>query len=199
MKKIMCAAIMFGVLASGCASEMTIPSRTTRVMPDEEDRLGGTGIESTDVLAASRKMAESILNVPEIVKAQGLPRIAVLAVRNSSRFVIDQDIFTTKIRAELNKNARDKVRFLARERIDDILKEREAKRQGLVTASKEADLLGVDFYLTGEIKGIAKATMGSRSDYILMVFQLIDTETSDIVWEDSYEVKRVGIAGVAYQ
>jgi PBP1b-binding outer membrane lipoprotein LpoB len=120
-------------------------------------------------------------------------------VKNSTRFIIEKDIFTKKIRLELNKNAGGKVRFLARERLEDILKERESKREELFTASKEADLLGLDFYLTGELTGLSKATRGHRADYILMSFQLIDTETSDIVWEDAYEVKRVGRTGTAYQ
>lgn len=184
---------------SSCATVTAPSSHTTIILPDEDDQLGGTGIESTDVRTVARKMAESILEIPEIAQAVGTPRIALLPVKNSTRFIINKDIFTQKIRIELNKNANGKVRFLARERIEDVIKEREAKREGLFTASKEADLLGLDFYLTGELTGLSKAARGHRSDYILMSFQLIDTETSDIVWEDAYEVKRVGVTGVAYQ
>jgi len=168
-------------------------------MPDDDDGLGGTGIDSEDVRTASRKMAISILEVPEIMKAQGVPRIALLPVKNSTRFIINKDILTQKIRIELNKNAAGKVRFLARDRMDDILKERQGKREGLTTSTKEADLLGVDFFLTGELTGISKGADGRRSDYVLMSFQLIDSETSDIIWEDSYEFKKVGTAGVVYQ
>jgi PBP1b-binding outer membrane lipoprotein LpoB len=147
----------------------------------------------------ARKMAASILDVPEIAKAQGTPKIALLPVKNSTRFVINKDIFTKKIRIELNENAQGKVRFLARDRIEDIMKERKAKRDGLVTASKEADMMGVDFYLTGELMGLSKGSKGDRSDYISMSFQLLDAETSEIIWENEYEVKRVGNAGVTYQ
>lgn len=182
---------------SSCAS---VPVSHSNVIPsDNDDNLGGTGIESTDLLTVARKMAISILEVPEIMNAKGTPRIALLPVKNSTRFIINKDIFTQKIRMELNKNATGKVRFLARDRMDDILKEREAKRKNLVTASKEGDLYGVDFYLTGELTGLSKAVSNNRSDYILMAFQLIDAETSDIIWEDSYEIKRVGESGVAYQ
>lgn len=198
MKKLL-AIILLCLFCSSCATLTTVPSRTTSILPDEDDHLGGTGIESTDVRTVARKMAESILDIPEITNARGVPRIALLPVKNSTRFIIEKDIFTKKIRIELNKNAAGKVRFLARERIEDVLKEREAKREGLFTASKDSDLLGLDFYLTGELVGLSKATSGHRSDYILMSFQLIDTETSDIVWEDAYEVKRVGRTGVAYQ
>jgi len=189
--------LLLCLLLSSCAAHSI--SRTKNVLPDENDGLGGTGLESVDIRTVGRKMAESMIGIPEIARADGLPRIALLPVKNSTRFVINKDIFTKKIRIELNKNAGGQVRFLARERIEDIIKEREAKREGLFTSSKEADMLGVDFYLTGEISGLSKAIKGHRSDYFLLSFQLIDTETSDIIWEDAYEVKKVGITGVAYQ
>jgi uncharacterized protein (TIGR02722 family) len=181
----------------GCATLET--SHTQTIQPDQDDGLGGTGIESTDIRTVARKMAESILGIPQIMNAQGSPKIALLPVKNSTRFIINKDIFTKKIRIELNQNANGKVTFLARDRMDDILKEREAKREGVVSASKEEDLKGVDFYLTGELMGLSKANRGDRSDYISMSFQLIDAETGEIVWEDEYEVKRVGEAGVVYQ
>ncbi len=182
---------------AGCATIET--SYTRNIQPDQDDELGGTGIESTDIRTVSRKMAASILEVPQIMNAQGSPKIALLPVKNSTRFIINKDIFTKKIRIELNQNAMGKVTFLARDRIEDILKERQSKRDGLVGASKQEDLKGVDFYLTGELMGLSKAIKGDRSDYISMSFQLIDAETSEVIWENEYEVKRVGSAGVVYQ
>ncbi len=191
--------LAIAVLFAGCTSTNYNTSYSTTISPDQDDQLGGTGIESTDIGTVGRQMAESIIEIPEIVNAQGMPRIALLPVKNSTRFVINKDIFTKKIRSELNKNARGKVRFLARDRMDDILAEREAKDSGLVSSSKRASVKGADYFLTGELSGLAKAQGGHRSDYILMAFQLIDAETSEIVWEDIYEVKRVGTAGVIYQ
>ncbi|MDP2928059.1 MAG: penicillin-binding protein activator LpoB [Candidatus Omnitrophota bacterium] len=188
---------MFCLCLAGCA---TVETSYTKTVPlDEDDGLGGTGIEATDIRTVSRKMAESILNVPQIMNAQGSPIIALLPVKNSTRFIINKDIFTKKIRIQLNQNAQGKMTFLARDRIDDILKERQSKRDGLVGSSKSGDLKGVDFYLTGELMGLSKANQGDRSDYISMSFQLIDAETSEIIWENEYEVKRVGTSGVVYQ
>ncbi|MFA4992844.1 MAG: penicillin-binding protein activator LpoB [Candidatus Omnitrophota bacterium] len=193
--------IVFGVLClflSGCTTVETSYTRT--IQPDQDDELGGTGIESTDIRTVSRKMAASILEVPQILRVQGAsPKVALLPVKNSTRFIINKDIFTKKIRIELNQNAMGKITFLARDRIDDILKERQSKRDGLVGASKQEDLKGVDFYLTGELMGLSKAINGDRSDYISMSFQLIDAETSEVIWENEYEVKRVGQTGVVYQ
>jgi hypothetical protein len=187
----------FCLFLAGCATVET--SHTRSIQPDQDDELGGTGIESTDIRTVSRKMAASILDVPQIMKAQGTPKIALLPVKNSTRFIINKEIFTKKIRIELNQNALGKITFLARDRMDDILKERASKREGLVGASKQGDLMGVDFYLTGELMGLSKAVNGDRSDYISMSFQLIDAETSAIIWENEYEVKRVGEAGAVYQ
>ena len=190
--------LMLPLFLYGCATLETSHTRT--ILPDEDDNLGGTGIESTDIRTVARKMAVSILEVPEITKAQtAAPKIALLPVKNSTRFLINSDIFTKKIRIQLNENAQGKLRFLARDRIEDIMQERQRKRDNLVGASKEADILGVDYYLTGELMGISKAAAGDRSDYISMSFQLVDAETSEIIWENEYEVKRVGEAGVVYQ
>lgn len=196
----------FCLFLAGCTTLET--SYTKTIQPDQDDELGGTGIESTDIRTVSRKMAESILGVPQIMNAQGSPKIALLPVKNSTRFIINKDMFTKKIRIQLNQNAQGKVTFLARDRIEDILKERKIKRptetdetEGAdnVSHSKLVDLMGVDFYLTGELMGLSKAINGDRSDYISMSFQLIDAETSEVIWENEYEVKRVGTAGVVYQ
>ena len=189
--------VAFCLFLAGCTTVET--SHTRSIQPDQDDELGGTGIESTDIRTVSRKMAASILDVPQIMKAQGTPKIALLPVKNSTRFIINKDIFTKKIRIELNQNASGRITFLARDRMDDILKERTSKREGLVGASKQEDLKGVDFYLTGELMGLSKANNGDRSDYISMSFQLIDAETSEIIWENEYEVKRVGESGAVYQ
>lgn len=207
--------IIFGafylILIAGCTTLET--SYTKTILPDQDDGLGGTGIESTDIRTVSRKMAESILNVPQIMNAQGSPKIALLPVKNSTRFIINKDIFTKKIRIQLNQNAQGKMTFLARDRIEDIMEERKNKRPteedeeylektggaARFSSSKKVDLMGVDFYLTGELMGLSKAVNGDRSDYISMSFQLIDAETSEVIWENEYEVKRVGTAGVVYQ
>lgn len=198
MKRSMIIVGAFCLFLAGCSTLET--SYTKTIQPDQDDELGGTGIESTDIRTVSRKMAASILEVPQILRVQGAPpKVALLPVKNSTRFIINKDIFTKKIRIELNKNAMGKITFLARDRMDDILKERQSKRDGLVGASKQVDLKGVDFYLTGELMGLSKAINGDRSDYISMSFQLIDAETSEVIWENEYEVKRVGETGVVYQ
>lgn len=170
-----------------------------RVDPDADDSLGGTGIDSADVRAIADKMSGRILTTPQIARATSPPTIMLDPVRNGTRFVIDTDILTIRLRGALGEHASGRVKFLARERLDSVQKERSAKRDGVFTASSEKQLLGADFILTGELLSISKARDSQRSDYILYTFQLIDAEDSSIVWEGQHEVKKVGKRGTTYR
>jgi len=83
-------------ICSACATSRYSSSHSTTVLPDADDGLGGTGIEATDIRTVARKMAVSLLDIPEIINASGMPRIALLPVENSTRFIINKDIFTKR-------------------------------------------------------------------------------------------------------
>lgn len=170
-----------------------------RVDPDADDSLGGTGIDSGDVRAIADKMGAKILSTPEIARATSAPTIVLEPVRNGTRFHIDTDILLVKLRGHLLENANGRVRFLARDRLDAIEKERAAKRDGVFTASSEKALKGADFFLTGDLRSISKARDSKRSDYIVYSFQLIDAEDSTIIWEGQHEVKKEGKRGTTYR
>src|SRR5690242_3880911 len=95
-----------GVVA-GCVSSSTgvqNPNGTnvTLMRPDETGFVAGTGVESQDLVAVTDKMARSILAIPQIVRAQGVPCIVLDPVNNETRFPINKDIFLTRIRVQLN-------------------------------------------------------------------------------------------------
>ncbi|MBR4354430.1 MAG: hypothetical protein IKP97_03935 [Kiritimatiellae bacterium] len=98
-----------GLMAfAGCVSPDV--TTTTRIDVDD-DKLEG-GITSADIRTIASRMCPEILSVPEV--AQGVPpvRIKIADVKNSSQFFIDKEIFTKKLRMELNKFGRGQVRFL---------------------------------------------------------------------------------------
>ena len=192
-------------LISGCAtSGVKNPSGVpvTNMRPDEQGFVAGTGVESQDLVAVTDKMAHSILTTPQITNAQGTPRVVLDPVINNTRFPINKDIFLDRIRAELNTKARGKVIFLARERMAALEHERQMKQQGQVTSSSDPNAVefkGADFFLTGKLSGLSTRTSAGTSDYILYTFQLIDARTSDIIWEDSAEMKKQGLEDAAYR
>ena len=196
--------IVLGLLA-GCASTgVQNPSgvAVTEMKGDERGFVAGTGVESQDLVAVADKMARSILKTPEIVNAQGTPRIVIQPVQNETRFPINKEIFLTKIRAELNTKAAGKVRFLARDQKAALEHERDLKRSGQVTSGSDPNVVefkGADFFLKGTLQGISTRTSKGMSDYVLYTFQLIDARTSDIIWEDQAEIKKQGLEDAAYR
>ena len=190
---------------AGCANQgVQNPSGVpvTEMKADERGFVAGTGIESQDLVAVTDKMARSILAIPEISNAKGVPRIALDPVVNDTRFALNKDLFNDRIRIELNKHSNGKVRFLARDRMKTLEHERDLKQQGAVTASSDPSVVefnGADYFLTGKLGGMSGRTSQGVSDYVLYSFQLIDARTSEIVWEDSAEIKKQGLEDAAYR
>ena len=76
------------------------------------------------------------------------------------------------------------------------------KQSGQVTASADPNVVefkGADFFLTGKLSGLTTKARAGTSDYVLYTFQLIDPRTSDILWEDSAEIKKQGTEDAAYR
>jgi PBP1b-binding outer membrane lipoprotein LpoB len=194
------AGIVTGCASNGVKNPSGVPVTTMR--PDEQGFVAGTGIESQDLVVVTDKMARSILSIPQIANAQGMPRIVLDPVKNETRFPINKEIFLTRIRAQLNSKAQGKVIFLARDRMQALEKERAMKQSGQVTSSSDPNVVefkGADFFLTGSLQGISTRTSKGTGDYILYAFQLIDARTSDIIWEDSAEIKKQGLEDAAYR
>ena len=199
------AALAVAGLLTGCASTgVKNPSGVpvTQMRPDEQGFVAGTGVESQDLVAVTDKMSRSILSTPQIMNAQGTPRVILDPVEHAPRFPLNKDIFLDRLRAELNSRARGKVIFLARERMAALERERQLKLSGQVTASADprvVEFKGADFILTGKLSGLTTRTSAGTSDYILYTFQLIDARTTDIIWEDSSEIKKQGLEDAAYR
>jgi PBP1b-binding outer membrane lipoprotein LpoB len=177
------AGLLTGCASSGVKNPSGIP--TTEMRADEKGFVVGTGIESQDLVTVADKMARGILAVPQIANARGVPRIVLLPVKNDTRFPINKDIFLREIRANLNEKAAGKLIFLARDLMPDLDKERQLKQSGQVTSSTDPNVnqfKGADFMLTGELTGLTTKMSAGTSDYILYTFQLVDPNTSDIIW-----------------
>ncbi|MCX7866233.1 penicillin-binding protein activator LpoB [Limisphaera sp. VF-2] len=200
-----CGMLLLSLWMTGCASSgVKNPSGVpvTRLNPDEQGFVAGTGIESQDLVAVADKMARSILAIPQIAQAATPPVVVLDPVENKTRFPINKDIFLTRIRAQLNSRAQGRVIFLARDRMATLERERNLKREGAVTAATDPNVQefkGADYFLTGTLEGLSTRTRAGTSDYILYTFQLIDARTSAIVWEDMAEVKKQGLEDAAYR
>lgn len=189
------AVLLFAVVVSGSLAGCAAPL-SQRVDVDSPSPLGDTTTDSQDLRTIAQRMARGIVTVPQIASAGSPPRIAFLDVHNRTNQIIDKEIFLNSIRTLLIQHSQGKVIFLDRARINQIMAERELKRKGVVGASERKILSGVDFFLTGELNAIDKVEGPSRLTYTRYSFRLTDAESSDILWEDAYEVKKLGKRGV---
>ena len=202
---ICCLSLGAAVLISGCASQgVRNPSGVgvTEMRADERGFVAGTGIESQDIVVVADKMARELLSTPEVANFKGVPRIVLLPVKNETRFPINKDIFLERIMTLLNEKSTGRVRFLARDRITELEKERELKQQGLVSSNTDPHVnqfKGADFMLTGTLMGTTTRTSAGVSDYVLYSFKLIDPNTSDILCQKSHEIKKQGLEDAAYR
>jgi PBP1b-binding outer membrane lipoprotein LpoB len=137
-------------------------------------------------------MARELVGTPHLAQAASPPRIAMLPVKNRTRFLIDGEILTVQIQDHMNEFQPGRFAFVARDRMRAIEAERELKRSGDADAAKIAPLAGADFFLAGEMRGIGQAGPGVQSDYVMFHFELIDAETGIKVWTGNYEVRKVG-------
>ena len=138
-------ALALALVLTGCASSgVRNPSGTgvTVMNPDEAGFVGGTGVESQDVVAVTDKIARTILATPEIANAQGIPRVVLLPVENNTRFRINSDLFLTRIRLQLNEKALNRVRFLDRKQMAaleaEVGRSVDAERKASATREREA-------------------------------------------------------------
>ena len=209
MKKSICflslaaaAAIVSGCASGGVKNPSGVP--VTEMKADERGFVAGTGIESQDIVTVADKMARAIVGVPELANAKATPRVVLLPVKNETRFPINKDIFLQEIMSLLNERSDGKVRFLARDRMADLERERELKQTGQVTTTAGTDLAksqfkGADFMLTGKLMSQTTKTSAGTSDYVLYTFELIDPNTSEIIWQGRHNIKKQGLEDAAYR
>jgi uncharacterized protein (TIGR02722 family) len=181
--------ILFALTLAGCVAE------TSRVDVATDDS-GSTETSSKDLVAVAQNMARSLIQLPQISNAKTPPRIAFADVKNETNEIINKNLFIEKMRTLLLKNAGGRMVFLDRELSEQIAKEREMKRAGEVTSSGSKTRSGADYFLTGKLSSIDKQSGKKRSTYTRYAFRLTDAESTDILWEDEYEVKKVGSAGL---
>lgn len=194
------ALVLTGCASTGVRNPSGVP--VTEMRPDERGFVAGTGTESTDIVTVTDKVAREVLGIQQIANAQGTPRVVLDPVENNTRFAINKDMFLTRIRAQLNSQARGKVLFLARERMGALERERQLKQTGQVTASSDPNVQefkGADFFLTGKLDGHSTRTRAGVSDYVIYTFQLIDARTSDIIYEGFHEIKKQGLEDASYR
>ena len=191
--------ILLLLLSLSACKYSTLPNKTKILDSSQDDNLGGTGTDSTDIRTMAERMAREIagINWP---KEGVTPRVALLPLDNQTRFRIDPKLLQNKLVKDLINFSQGRVSYLARDSEQAVMAERAKKRAGMYDQGKStAAMAGADYLLKGEMQSLSKASKEGVSDYIVYSFQLIDSESGVILWMGDYETKKMSQTGVIYQ
>lgn len=192
--------VAVALLLGGCGKKKSFNVRD--VDPGQAGTVRSLGPESQDVIRLSDLMVRSLLESSTIKNAAAPPTIVLLPMENNTRFAFNKEVFTTKLKGELNKTADGRLRFVARDLLEDINAEREAKRAGEVDYNPDLRtraVAGADYFLAGRVDGLSSASRMGQAEYAVYSFKLVDAETGIELWEDLFDVKKEGRDDVIYR
>jgi hypothetical protein len=94
------------------------------------------------------------------------------------------------------------MRFVQRdsETLSEIEKEKLDKEAGEVTdRTGRRTRLGADFFIRAEFVALSRSDGKEEDDAIKYTYQFIDTETSEVLFRSSHDIRRVSSRKVIYR
>lgn len=176
--------------------------------PGSRGAVSGIGIESRDIDAMADLVVRDVLTRPDILGTGAPPRIVVDSEKffNNSAQRIDRDMITSALRASLSRAAAGRLRFVSRESMDIVMRERELKRSGTAdvgTRGLTRAVSGLDYQLIGRMTSLDSRDMGKSGltqRRTQVIFELVDMETGDLPWtSEPYVILRAAGIGVQYR
>lgn len=175
--------------------------------PTSRGAISGVGIESRDIDMMADQVVRELMSRPDLVATSAPPRVVVDSEKfyNDSSQRIDRDMITDALRASLNRSAAGRIRFVSRESMDIVMRERELKRTGVAdvgTRGLTRGVSGVDYQLIGKMTSLD--TRDGRTGIVQrrtqIVFELVDLETGDLPWTSQpYIILRAAGDDVVYR
>ncbi len=161
------------------------------VRPDEVTEWDYTYTD-TDMKLLAEKMVMSLAEFKLPTHSDtGKPTIAFLNIGNRTSQHIDTEGIAEKIMVALLKLG--KFRIVDRELLKQQAKEialQESQRIDVEGAVKLGQLIGADYFLTGDVMSIEKTKGATALAYYKLTMRLVDVQTSEIVWADEQELKK---------
>lgn len=179
---------------------------TTYQDPGTRGIISGVGIESQDVIGMTDRMIRDMMGDATLVNRKPAPRVIVDSkyFKNESTSRINVNAITNRLRVGLNRAAKRRIVFVSRQYIDVVERERELKRTGKVdvgTSGLTRASYGADFRLVGTITSLDKrsSSTGLISRYSQITFEMLDLETSALMWSGIYEFEKTAADDILYR
>ncbi|MDO8606575.1 MAG: penicillin-binding protein activator LpoB [Phaeospirillum sp.] len=203
---------VLAVLASGLALaacqkvDNTAGAPTVYIDPGSSGPVKGVGIESQDIVGMTDQMLRDMLSQPRLANAATPPNVIIDAeyFYNESSSRLNKNSITDRLRVGLNRAAGGRMQFVGRHYADMVAKERDLKRQGTVdraTLPAAKAQKGGDFRLGGRITSLDSRDpkTGMMQRYNQIIFEMVDLESSEIVWSGIYEFAKAAQDDIIYR
>ena len=206
LRSLVAAAAATASLAACQTVQNAAGTPTTYQDPGSVGAVRGVGIESQDIVSMTDQMMRDMLTNPRLANAAPPPNVIIDAeyFANESSQRINKNTITDRLRVSLNRSSQGRMQFVGRQYADMVTAERNLKRNGVVdTASLPAAKAakGGDYRLGGRISSqdSRDPRTGMIQSYNLIVFEMVDLETSEIVWSGMYEMSKSAQDDIIYR
>lgn len=169
--------------------------KVQRVASDTTTDLSGKW-NDTDSRLVAEEMIRDMLSRPwmnNFTQTKGKPPVVIIgALKNLSSEHIQMQVFATDMARELINSGL--VRFVAsREDRDEVRLERTEQQYHASeeTAKRMAQEVGADYMLQASVKTIMDKVDRTSAKFYQVDMQLINVESSEIVWIGSKEIKKI--------
>lgn len=205
-----------GLYSIGCASTQTArPLRnangqqSNRVDPNGPSSVGGSGMDSADVIHVADRMVRDLMANTAIGNPDNPPRVRMDSslIKNESHQRMNMNLFADRLRSGAQRAAlrmRAGISFVDREHMDAQLDEKDLKEHGIVDDGTLGNkkLMGIDYRLQGRIADMASLNEQSGVDrrWFQIVFELKEEGTGLLVWiSEPYDIVKEAVDDVIYR
>ncbi len=207
MRSIVTMMVLTGVMVLASGYGTGCQQSTREDVRDDEVGPAGSGPYAGDAKEVTENIVREVKRqrVIEDFKAQynEAPIVWVIRPVNKTRFVEVTDFFVADLMTALSETfPRSEMRFVQRdsETLSEIEKEKLDKEAGEVTdRTGRRTRLGADFFLRAEFVALSRTDGREEDDAVKYTYQFIDTETSEVLFRSSYDIRRVSDRKVIYR
>ena len=157
-----------------------------------------TLLDSVDLKQMTDQMARSIVADPRVRQAmaqQGPLKVVVQPVENQLTAEVlprgQAEAFTARVRALLGQ--REPNRFIWILNRDDFYDLRGKELD--VPLGPAPDAINPQYALTAVFSSLTHESSTGRSDFYVCRYELSDLQTRNVLWSDSYKVKKAAVKG----
>jgi hypothetical protein len=146
-------------------------------------------------------MVTQILDLPLVASNKGPVVIAIPKIENRT-LSTDFDSYSLigKIRQQLRDQSDGRLILLDEEAFKEFLAVRGTNHVKQVNSPDTGEVVGLDYLLTGDASSLRiPSPNGALRERRFFSFRLTDSEDGKVVWEQSYEFKKVSQRGNAYR